>query len=369
MMQGWLVSRSMAADPLAADALDGAVGEPVGARHFFPYQKTELVGPVVIARILDLLVLPHAIEPHRLRKLHVATQRIVFRRRQPALGPVPLIEDHAENVRAAVEHETVAVHVNRAKRGVARDFVEEIPPVCPQLELNIDKRWCCGIPQQSVSVVVYSGIRQCNPPMDLAGNHRICVIGEQHVARPKLHAELQRLPAHPAQPGLESELPAFEIRRPSDALDPGGRHCFEPYRLPYTCRSRIPDGMWFELPVLFSARLRKVAGIVFGAHDDCEGRQSGEASQIDRERRVAALVRSRLVPVDPDGGTVVDGAEVQEQATLGWRRGHIDRAPVPTRAKEQIVADAARLRLRGEGNFYCPGPFDFVGVAPAGIGV
>src|SRR5688572_26574878 len=109
--------------------------------------------------------------------------------------------------------------------------------------------------------------------------------------------------------------------------------------------------MWLELPVLFSARLRTVAGFVFGAYDDGEGGESDEARQIDRERRVAALMRARLLRVYRDGGTVVDGAEVQEQATVERRRGDLHRAPVPTRAKELIVADAARRRLRGEGNF------------------
>jgi hypothetical protein len=59
-------------------------------------RRPELVGPVEIARVLDLLVLAHAVEAHRLGELDVLLQRGVVRRRQQRVGPVALVEHHPQ---------------------------------------------------------------------------------------------------------------------------------------------------------------------------------------------------------------------------------------------------------------------------------
>src|SRR4051794_38310370 len=50
--------------PLARQPLYRFPRKSIGARHFFPDQKSQSISPVEISRILDLLVLTSAIEPH-----------------------------------------------------------------------------------------------------------------------------------------------------------------------------------------------------------------------------------------------------------------------------------------------------------------
>ena len=94
--------------PFAHRALDRGAREAVRRRHFLPHQQAEPVGPVQVARVLDLLVLAHAVEAHRLGELDVAPQRVVARRGQQRVGPVALVEHHAQQVGPAVQHEAVA---------------------------------------------------------------------------------------------------------------------------------------------------------------------------------------------------------------------------------------------------------------------
>src|SRR3954465_6344787 len=63
--------------PLLQRAANRRAREAVRGGHLLPHQETEPVSPVEIARMLDLLMLPHAVEAHGLRKLHVSTQRLI----------------------------------------------------------------------------------------------------------------------------------------------------------------------------------------------------------------------------------------------------------------------------------------------------
>src|SRR5690242_19301835 len=54
--------------PFADHAIDGTSREAVRRWHLPPYDEPESIRPVQVARILDLLVLAHAIEAHCLRK-------------------------------------------------------------------------------------------------------------------------------------------------------------------------------------------------------------------------------------------------------------------------------------------------------------
>ena len=132
---------------------------------------------------------------------------------------------------------------------------------------------------------------------------------------------------------LAADLPALEVRRPAERADRGRGHALEPDGLPDPGRARVPDRVRLEQPVLLAARLGEVVRIVVGAHDD-RRRRRGRASavgDVDRERRVAALVPPDERAVDPDRRRVVDRAEVEQQPLAGCERGRLERAPVPAR--------------------------------------
>jgi hypothetical protein len=110
------------------------------------------------------------------------------------------------------------------------------------------------------------------------------------------------------------------------------------------------------LPVLLAARLLDVGAVVGRAHDhdvllrgDVRVQQVGH---VDRERRLAALVPDRVLPVHPHVGLVVDGAEVQQQPVAAGARAEVgrdrERAPVPQGGVVAVVADPRRRGLRGE---------------------
>src|SRR5687767_5284763 len=89
-------------EPLGGEALHRALAEAIGAGHLLPHEQALVVGPVEEAWVLDLLMLAYAIEAHRLDEQYVASQRLVVRRGEPALRPVPLIEDEPHLLRIPV---------------------------------------------------------------------------------------------------------------------------------------------------------------------------------------------------------------------------------------------------------------------------
>src|ERR1700687_5774711 len=87
----------------------------------------------------------------------------------------------------------------------------------------------------------------------------------------------------------------------------------EPHRLPDPRRGREEDRLGRLLPVLLPARDRLVGERVFGAHDELVVVLADHMPDVRGEGRVAALVARDLFPIDPDGGAVVHGSEVQQQ--------------------------------------------------------
>jgi hypothetical protein len=100
-------------------------------------------------------------------------------------------------------------------------------------------------------------------------------------------------------------------------------------------------------PILLTARLGQIERIVLGADDDDERRGGIQVRrELDREGRVAALVRAGRAAVHPDRRLIVDRAKVQEQPLGRLDRRRPDGAPVPDDAVEVGVVDAARWRFR-----------------------
>src|SRR4051812_25442167 len=97
-----------------------------------------------------------------------------------------------------------------------------------------------------------------------------------------------------ADPGLESDLPPFQVGSPADAVDARRRHDLGPDGLPNAAGAWIPDRVRLQLPVLLAARLREIVRVVFSAHDDCRiaGRAFEKWREVNGERRVATLMTS-----------------------------------------------------------------------------
>jgi hypothetical protein len=92
---------------------------------------------------------------------------------------------------------------------------------------------------------------------------------------------------------------------------------------------------------------------ILDPHDDglCGGRLRGEqVGDVQAKGRVAALVRARGAPVDPDLTAVVDGAEVQQHALPSRPpvRRHDEALAVPDVLVDAGVADPGQAGLEGE---------------------
>ena len=89
-----------------------------------------------------------------------------------------------------------------------------------------------------------------------------------------------------------------------------------------------------DLPVLLAARLREILRVVFGANDELDRRLIGASGDVERERRIAALVSAEASAVDPDRRVVVHRAEVQEDPVALRDRWQNHRRAIPARAQE-----------------------------------
>src|SRR5215211_338518 len=72
----------------------------------------------------------------------------------------------------------------------------------------------------------------------------------------------------PLDDHLTGDVPGRQAGYPAQRVDPGGRSSLQPDRLPDTGRSRIPDRMRFELPVLLAAWFGQVVRVIFRAEND-----------------------------------------------------------------------------------------------------
>ena len=320
--------------PFARDALNRLLCEAVGARHLRPDQQAQDIGPIEVPGILELLMLPDSVEAHRLRELDVPAQGLIVWCRHAALGPIPLIEHQTLPVGAVVEHKAIALGPDRAERCVARHRVDELAAIGPEFHRRVNQRRRLGTPQQLVPVVVDPWVRQRDAAVDLAVDHRIRVISNEVIPNRQARVQSKPVASRARQPALQSHFPALDVRRPPKILNGDTRDHLHPDGLPDAGRPRIPDGMGRNLPVLLAARLREILRVVFGANDELDRRLVGASCDVERERRIAALVSAEASAVDPDRGVVVHRAEVQEDPVALRDRWQNQRRAIPARAQE-----------------------------------
>src|SRR5207249_6614836 len=127
--------------PLGGEAASGLGRELVEARHLRPDEKAEDIGPVEPARVLGLLMLARAVEPHRLREVDVAAQVLVARRGQQAAWEVTLVQDQALDEGLAVEPEPPVPGLHGAPAEVGSD------PVLAQPRLEAVEAGRGGVPR------------------------------------------------------------------------------------------------------------------------------------------------------------------------------------------------------------------------------
>src|SRR5581483_7574553 len=188
-------------------AIDRLPREAVRARHLPPHEEAEPVGPVEVARILDLLVLADPVEAHALRELDVAAEGGVVGRRHSGLGPVSLVEHEAEQEGPAVQEEPVAAHGDLTERRVALDDVEHFAVLGRESELGEDQRRRRRAPEEPVAIVVYPRVRERDRAVDLARYDAVGVVRQHHGADAEPDAEPQSLRALTRDPDVELDLP------------------------------------------------------------------------------------------------------------------------------------------------------------------
>ena len=112
-------------NPLAGETGNVGSVEFVSVGHFARDQKAEVVGPIEIARIFQLLVLARAIEAHLLGHADVVLDSFVGGRRQDAVGPVALIEHHLQEDGIVVQQHFAALGGDAANAEISLHPIEQ----------------------------------------------------------------------------------------------------------------------------------------------------------------------------------------------------------------------------------------------------
>src|SRR5688572_11797682 len=92
---------------------------------------------------------------------------------------------------------------------------------------------------------------------------------------------------------------------------------------------RLPDAACLSVPLL-ALELVRMIGIVDPQGQAMRDAERGAGSELEGERRVAALVVTELHAIEPGGRPPVRCADDQEHPLAAPRRGNLDRSLVPT---------------------------------------
>ena len=286
--------------PLAHEAVDRFVREAIGARHLFPDQQAEHIGPIQITWIFDLLMFTDAVEPHSFASSTSLRNASSDGAVMNVSRPIPLIEHQSHRERPAIQHQSLALRADGAQRRVRREFVDHVTPAH---QCTYARRSASAAPATIATryEVIDAWIGQADAPMHLVTDDLIDVLSKHWMPQRKLDRQREIFSIAAADERVQSELPAFQVRRPLNALHVDIWDAFEPHRLPDARRARIPDAVRLEPPILFAARLLQVMRIVFHANRDALLAARCQAPRdVRAERRVATFVLDDRNIVDPD---------------------------------------------------------------------
>src|SRR5688572_25742123 len=114
--------------------------------------------------------------------------------------------------------------------------------------------------------------------------------------------------------------------------------------------ARVEDAARFRLPVLFPARDVTVGRRILGSQSQRIASRLEKRRDVERERNVAAFMLAHHAAVQPDFGSIIYGAEVQQDAPALPGIGDRHATPVPNLRVEGGVSDPALQALDAEGH-------------------
>ena len=187
--------------------------------------------------------------------------------------------------------------------------------------------------------------------LDVRGRGQVQISGHRDRGdRSGCVAELDPQPAPLAvggDRGLDGERARGEVRGDPQPPDVQRRHRLEPDRLPDAGGAGVVRAGAVVPGGLLAAGLHAVAAVA-GPHHHPDLGAGPAGSEVGGEGGEAAAVPADLDAVDPDGGVVVDRAEVQQQPPVRPRHRHLDGAGVPDGLQEVGAPDAGCGRLGRE---------------------
>ena len=161
----------------------------------------------------------------------------------------------------------------------------------------------------------------------------------RHLHRSDRHADLEPLGCRFQQPHIHVHAVEICMRREVDAVERVAAAGFEVHGLPDALRVAV---------ALLSFQLEWMGRVVNADGECLRAARPGELRELERERRVAALVGAERIAIEPGGSAPIRGPDHQEDAlALPVLRDH-DALRIPADARG--VADAGEWRRPREGN-------------------
>src|SRR5579871_5814115 len=348
--------------PLHRDPLHRLLVKPIRAGHLLPDQQPQLVRPVQIPRIFDLLVLANPIESHRFRQFHVPPQRCVVRRRQPAVLPIPLVQRHPQCVRFPIQYEPVPQQRDRPQRRITFDPVHDLPPPVHQFHQRIDQLRPFWRPQKLVPIVIDPRIGYPDPPRNLRPVHRERIVREHPFPQRQPNSQPHPLFDRAFDPRLDADLPVVPVRHPPQPVNVRRRDHFHPHRLPDPRRSVIPDRVRLPPPILLPPRLGQILRIIKRPHHHVIRPATAlhQFRDIGRERHIPPFVPHRQPIVHPNRCLIVHRPKVKQHPLPAGDLRHFHLSPIPNRLVEPAILHAAQRRLRRKRHIDLPIPLYFL---------
>ncbi len=118
---------------------------------------------------------------------------------------------------------------------------------------------------------------------------------------------------------LQVEAAVVDVRGDARAQQVRLGHRLQPDGLPDAGGAGVIAAVVGEQARLLAARLGRIVRVAGAHHDRQRFAGFGDAAQVAGEGRKAAAVARDLHAVDPDGGVVIDGLEVQQDVFPGPR--------------------------------------------------
>ena len=297
----------------------------------------QLVAPVVPAGRLHLDVLADGVEAALLRLFEVKLERLIGRRGVEAVRPATLIERaELENELPVEQRPQDASDLalgDAAHAEVTRDGVDHRVALFDRygevVEERIVGRPQAGFGDGEFEIVARNAARLA---------HRLAIGGSDDLHSPNV--EPNALQDDP-------QRAAGHVGRQVESRDMRGAHGFQPHRLPDARGAGVEDACRVVALLADGKRVGFVA--VLGLHGDhLRTGPPQRRGDVRAELGVATLVMSHLSAVDPYGGDLVDGAEMQQHVAAQPARRQLENLAVPHLV---VVARYARQRrLHGVGH-------------------